>query len=83
MMTATTNVKAAAVHAAWEALRPVSHQNRIRDAIRAYIAGLPQEAIDAAVVEMFSEMEILDEVVDESHGFRRWKPDDDKPVVDF
>jgi hypothetical protein len=60
--------KAAAVTKAWDALRgtPPEERYQVRDAIRTYIAGLPTEAVDAAIIELFEEVQICDEVFNEA-----------------
>jgi hypothetical protein len=37
----------------------VTWPDQLRDAIRAYVAGVSSEGIDAAIVELFAEAQIL------------------------
>jgi hypothetical protein len=50
---------------------PPEVRDEIRDAVRYYIAGLAPEAADAAMVELFNELEVYDDVSMEEMGFRR------------
>ena len=52
-------------------LLPISNQdqNDLRDLLRRWIAGLSPEAADAAIVELFDEVQIYDEMMMESFSF--------------
>ena len=63
--------KSVAVCKAFEATWGAAARDTLRDAILEYIAGLPREAVDAAIVELFEEMQVLDDVLMESCGFTR------------
>jgi hypothetical protein len=55
--------------------------NELRDIIRRCIAGLSPEAADAALVELFREIKVLDEVMraEESRGYVRNDDPDELP----
>jgi hypothetical protein len=50
---------------------PISNQdqNDLRDLLRRWIAGLSPEAADAAIVELFDEVQIYDDMMMESFSF--------------
>jgi hypothetical protein len=52
-------------------LLPISNQdqNDLRDLLRRWVAGLSPEAADAAIVELFDEVQIYDEMMMESFSF--------------
>jgi hypothetical protein len=52
--------------------------NELRDITRRVIAGLPPDAIETAVVAL-DEVQILDDVVQESFGFKRLTPEERNP----
>src|SRR5262249_352439 len=53
--------------------------NELRDITRPLIAGLPRDAIETAVVALFDQVQILDNVVQESFGFKRLTPEERNP----
>jgi hypothetical protein len=59
-------------------LLPISNkdQNDLRNLLRRWIAGLSPDAADAAIVELFNEVQIYDDMMMESFSYaseiRRW-----------
>ena len=49
---------------------PRYHLEELRDLLRQVIAGLPPEAADAALVQLFADVEVCHEVLREEHGLR-------------
>jgi hypothetical protein len=63
--------RVAAVQMLHRALRGSDAHGPIRDAVLAAIAGVPREAVDTAIVDVFREAEILDQLLQEAAGYRR------------
>jgi plasmid stability protein len=53
-----------------------SSNDELRDILRQWIAGLSPEAADAALIELFAEIDTLQEVILEQCGFRKSPPDE-------
>jgi len=50
-------------------------RDELRDLLRRCIAGLSPEEADAALVDLFHEIDVLDDVIWESCGFRSLTPE--------
>jgi hypothetical protein len=69
-------IKAADVVRAHELLWLVPERDELRDLLRRCIAGLSPEEADAALVDLFHEIDVLEDVTWESCGFRRLTPEE-------
>jgi hypothetical protein len=77
-MTSSENNKAGDVVRMTRALMPMGPADlgEVCDILRRLIAGLPPEAADAAIVALFNEVQICDDVEWEEHGYTRGEGDD-------
>jgi hypothetical protein len=66
----TTIDRAALVVRAHDILKGFGDDGELRDILRRWIAIFPPEKADAALVELFAEIDILNDVIFESCGLR-------------
>jgi hypothetical protein len=69
-MTTTGDSNRAALVVRAKYILRLCDRDELRDMLRRWIAGLPPEKVDAALVELFAEIDILEEVMMEHCGFR-------------